>query len=77
MYCMLSDLSENESCTVEFRMDESEFKQLFKVQDIKLIEILGIRMYSGQTALACLVPLTTAPCDLWLFAFEVAALAGR
>jgi len=77
MYTMLLALSRDESCTVEFTMVESEFKQLFKAQDIKPIEILGIRMYSGQTALACLVPLTTAPCDLWLFAFEVAALAGR
>ena len=45
MYKMLCSLSQDE--TVDFTMGEEEFKTLFKQEQIKLIEILGIRLYSG------------------------------
>ena len=47
MFDMLCLLHKDDSCTVEFTMEPAKFKTLFDAQNIKRIEILGVRLYSG------------------------------
>jgi hypothetical protein len=49
MFEMLTKLHLDESCAIKFEMDIGKFKALFDQQSIKRIEILGVRLYSGNS----------------------------